>query len=814
LWVIAITSVAFSLAVLGAAATNAHAEELPSLESSSSFAGALEHVKEQISDDGGSIDDLASHLVAYPDTETEIDLDRYLAETAALNHEYGANGGVTEVFARLGLSSDSSFTEYGSTMLDGQSETDIIEEMATHLDSAITGTSADGPAEIAAGGQLTDIAASSGILDGAFGASLGVLAPAVGLGVLTYLDIANGSNPLSEALVNIFASQETEPLEPTRTSASEHLVTASAGTWHYITQCPGKTLWRCWGHQNELEKERYDAGGPLPWPEYYGGKQDEPYGFSPIMAEYNVEEWHDLPGAYVFAWQVGENYYYGTTFPTIASSLEPIYHLESECKNSDGTVAPMYGWNSIAGLPATVPNSYEYRAGNEESWACKPYEITGPPGEERDIWHEKTGSNAFWYIYRSAAQMKTGFARHGSEAEAEALGAAVINVTGTPVEGPAALEESLEEQTKRLTGGEDTQAAKLIDHGEKIKIEGSIPRLPGDGVVPDCRDLTVNECEHALEGEGFSEFTINPLEWRTADLEIAAGHVTGTEPAEGEERETNQRITIVSNPESDEMPVEIPTPRSNELFTEYQTELVASGFSDNEDVPDIEGDTEPAHDRVTRVSPAPGTRIDPALVGSTDVVVHTNPQAAVVDEIAEALQANNPTVELTEEDAEVVASRCLDEAKEAGFDASDCEIEPIFAPGSDIPSATEHDLKAINSYAPWAQLNYESGAAKEEKGEKRGWYKGRGDCEGERPPGKSCDEYPYYATAQGGPGKLVEPSLEYINAMDNRLEGSYYSGFVSSCKMAERGATGYAFLVTPIPPSAGVPTTSLCNGSP
>jgi beta-lactam-binding protein with PASTA domain len=815
LWIVAVASLAVSLGVLGVAAADAHAEELPSLESRSNFAGALEHVKEQISDDGGSIDDLASHLVAYPNTETAIDLDRYLAEMAALDDEYGDDGGVAEVLARLGLSSDSAFAEYGSTVLDGQSETAIIEEMAAHLDSTITDTSVGGSVEAATGGQLIDLATKAGLLDGAVGASLGVVLPTVGaLGVLTYLDITNGSNPLSEKLVDIFTSQETAPVEPSRTSASEHLVTATTGVWHYITQCPGKTLNRCWGYQNELEKERFDHGGPLPWPEYYGGKQDEPYGFSPSAAEYDVEKWKGLPGAYVFAWEIGEHYYYGTTYPTSEVHLEPVYNLETECENGNGTIAPMYGWNSISGLPAAIPDSYEYRSKNGETWVCEPYEIVGPPGEEHTIWHTHTGDNEFWYAYRSPSQMQTGFARSGSKTEAEDLGARVVGAVGTPVEGATALERSLEEEIERATSGEDEEAGKIIDYGEKIKVEGTIPRLPGDGEVADCRELTIKECEHALESEGFSKFTVDTLEWRTADLEVAAGHVTGTEPAAGEERETSQRITIIANPESSGMPVEIPAPHSNELFTEYQLELLAAGFIENEDLADVEGDEEPAHDRVVRVSPAPGTRIDPMLVGSTDVVVHTNPQAALVDEIAKALQANNPKVELSEEDAEVVASKCLDEVEAAGIDSSDCEIEPIFVPGSDVPSATEHDIKAIISYPFWVQLNYESRKAKKEKGESREWYVGRGGCSGVAPEGEACDEYPYFASEQGGPGKLEEPSLEYIDGDDNTLEGGFYGGFIRSCKMAERSATDYRFLVVPMRPSLGIPTTSLCNGAP
>jgi hypothetical protein len=100
--------------------------------------------------------------------------------------------------------------------------------------------------------------------------------------------------------------------------------------------------------------------------------------------------------------------------------------------------------------------------------------------------------------------------------------------------------------------------------------------------------------------------------------------------------------------------------------------------------------------------------------------------------------------------------------------------------GNNVSSATKHDLKAISlSENPkWVKLNYESGEAKEAKGISREWYKGLGGCASEKEAGMSCDEYPFYATKQGGPSETPTPSLEWISTTDNSLQGSYYCLFL------------------------------------
>jgi hypothetical protein len=80
-----------------------------------------------------------------------------------------------------------------------------------------------------------------------------------------------------------------------------------------------------------------------------------------------------------------------------------------------------------------------------------------------------------------------------------------------------------------------------------------------------------------------------------------------------------------------------------------------------------------------------------------------------------------------------------------------------------VSKATSHGLKAVATSPEWVNLNYESAADKEVKVPDRKWFVGQGGCAGERPIGQQCDEYPFYATQQGGPGQCrVRPMRRWI----------------------------------------------------
>jgi hypothetical protein len=252
--------------------------------------------------------------------------------------------------------------------------------------------------------------------------------------------------------------------------------------------------------------------------------------------------------------------------------------------------------------------------------------------------------------------------------------------------------------------------------------------------------------------------------------------------------------------------VEVPVPETNELYTHYAARAQAEGFSKVADVPDIESDTEPAHDEVVNVSPAPGTLVSPELVGSTEVIANTNPEASRIIEGAKVLGEQNPETELTEEQRQTTYARCVQMTEAAGVAGSECEKLPMFMSGSDVPTATEHDLKALAIHPPWVKLNYEKRSEVEEESPEK-WYKGKGGCASTKPEGDSCDEYPFFATVQGGESASPEASLEWINAKDNSVQGGKYGNFVTACGLS----TGNAFVAIPLAPVLKVPTTRLCN---
>ncbi len=116
--------------------------------------------------------------------------------------------------------------------------------------------------------------------------------------------------------------------------------------------------------------------------------------------------------------------------------------------------------------------------------------------------------------------------------------------------------------------------------------------------------------------------------------------------------------------------------------------------------------------------------------------------------------------------------------------------------------AAEHDAEAIERRADWVMLNYVSAAERHNAGVPRGWYGGDPRCAKDESDPRACDEYPYYASAQGGPGA----SLKLIDAEHNAQEGRLYEGFLSSCMVT----SGDPFLVLPMPSGNAPPTRRIC----
>jgi hypothetical protein len=83
------------------------------------------------------------------------------------------------------------------------------------------------------------------------------------------------------------------------------------------------------------------------------------------------------------------------------------------------------------------------------------------------------------------------------------------------------------------------------------------------------------------------------------------------------------------------------------------------------------------------------------------------------------------------------------------------------------------------------------------------------ECQARIPGVTSCDEYPFWATMQGGPFAVKQPHLDLIPFLDSRDQGLRYGNFVTICHMN----TGDGFLGIPLAPELGIPTqTRICNG--
>jgi hypothetical protein len=141
-----------------------------------------------------------------------------------------------------------------------------------------------------------------------------------------------------------------------------------------------------------------------------------------------------------------------------------------------------------------------------------------------------------------------------------------------------------------------------------------------------------------------------------------------------------------------------------------------------------------------------------------------------------------------------------------------CLDQAIFASGSDVAEATQHDIEALAVNPGWVKLNYELGSTKPGAG----WQ----SCP-DKLPGQECDEYPFFATEQGGPLARPVPHRKAIDADDNGLQGVRYSSFRSTCSLQTgtpqvggNSVGGTPFLGIPIPPSTGIPTWYGCRRRP
>jgi hypothetical protein len=172
-------------------------------------------------------------------------------------------------------------------------------------------------------------------------------------------------------------------------------------------------------------------------------------------------------------------------------------------------------------------------------------------------------------------------------------------------------------------------------------------------------------------------------------------------------------------------------------------------------------------------------------------------------DLANRLAARDST--LTAAAAGTIAAACLAAMAAAAAPDTTCDRLSIFVTGSDTPLTTRHDIDAISGHPPWALLSYEPRKGKPGKG----WYDSASapvTCRN-RPSTQACDEFPYFATQQGGPRATPVPSLRPLDGADNSAQGGNYGRFVINCELAN----GEPFIVVALAPELGIPSqTRVC----
>jgi len=145
----------------------------------------------------------------------------------------------------------------------------------------------------------------------------------------------------------------------------------------------------------------------------------------------------------------------------------------------------------------------------------------------------------------------------------------------------------------------------------------------------------------------------------------------------------------------------------------------------------------------------------------------------------------------------------------AGLDDDSCDTLPIFGTGQPNPEAARHDYDAIAANPTWFALSYMTNAEKAAAGWSRADWVSAPECLGS-PATQQCDEYPFYAAAEGHPA--TRPDLRPIDATQNMSQGALLSAWARfKCPQltnpATLGTADREFLVVPIP---DFPTWTRC----
>ena len=210
-------------------------------------------------------------------------------------------------------------------------------------------------------------------------------------------------------------------------------------------------------------------------------------------------------------------------------------------------------------------------------------------------------------------------------------------------------------------------------------------------------------------------------------------------------------------------------------------------------------DTTPVPPRPTPGPRPGGTGGGQAPPVDGDVLVVAQPSD--VDRVRNRIADAEP--DLDPEDARRAARTCVDQeiaALEVGVEFSvpnPCEALPLYFPGADVGEVAEHNADAIAQQPAWFQLHYQPERLSPYDPR---WYNAvafRDSCPMKRAERNvHCDEFPYRATVEGGPGA----SLREVHVDHNRREGTLRGRMYADtrCNMRSNPGAQQAFLVIPL----------------
>jgi hypothetical protein len=137
-----------------------------------------------------------------------------------------------------------------------------------------------------------------------------------------------------------------------------------------------------------------------------------------------------------------------------------------------------------------------------------------------------------------------------------------------------------------------------------------------------------------------------------------------------------------------------------------------------------------------------------------------------------------------------------------------CEALPIYSPGKDVGTATDHRVRALGANPTFVLESWASQADRDARPFGRRWYIGQPGCTAADQAAAqakygvpvACDEFPNWSMERAGPGA----SIEYIPASDNSAEGNRLFAFFSACPRVTAAvrADRSSFLVVPDPAAA------------